>query len=228
MFGIKRYEMLLEEISLNNCEFSTEWTQETNPNTIFLRHDIDFSIQDALIIAEKEKKLGVKSTFFFMLTSNMYNIFSSLNQERINQIINMEHKVSIHFDPTAHLSLDPFLDEKIIFEKTFNINVDIVSIHRPGIFLKNNNQNLFDVPHTYQDRYFKNMRYISDSGGEDIQSKLNNYFADDSRVGLHLLLHPIWWTHQSPDPTSTLKRWISNQNDFFNSETELNCRAFKR
>ena len=79
MFGIKRYEMLLEEISLNNCEFSTEWTQETNPNTIFLRHDIDFSIQDALIIAEKEKKLGVKSTFFFMLTSNMYNIFSSFH-----------------------------------------------------------------------------------------------------------------------------------------------------
>ena len=55
------------------------------------------------------------------------------------------------------------------------VEVDIVSIHRPGVFLNNNNIDLFGSKQTYQNKYFKKMKYISDSSGRDVSHDLDNY-----------------------------------------------------
>ena len=228
MFGIDNYQTLLKNISSKGWNFSTDWEIIDKKKNILLRHDIDFSIEDALITAEIEKKLEIKSTFFFMLTSNMYNIFSSYNRNLIERIIESGHKVSVHFDPTAYTTLDSFKEEKYIFERMFNVNVDIVSIHRPGIFLENNNQSLNGIAHTYQDKYFKDIKYISDSGGSDVNQKLSEHFSSKCQSTFQLLLHPIWWTSKEKNPTSTLNKCIENKLKFLYEETELNCKTYKR
>ena len=228
MFGKKRYEELMKLIGSYGFTFSKDWHASPSNKNVLLRHDIDFSIEDALTIAKLENTLEVQSTFFFMLTSNMYNIFSTFSQNLINQIINLNHKVSIHFDPTVYSTLDSFLEEKYFFEKTFDVDIDIVSIHRPGKFLNNNNQSLFEVAHTYQDKFFTKMEYISDSGGVDVKSKLDKYLSNPSEQGLQLLLHPIWWTSKTESPIITLNNCFNKKLDFLTDEAELNCKTYKK
>ena len=197
-----------------------------NESSLVLRHDIDFSVEEAYKIAILESSLEVKSTFFFMLSSNMYNLMSKVNRSLIHEIHEMGHKISLHFDPTVYPSLDPFLDEKNYFERAFNTRVEIVSIHRPGIFLKDNNQDLFGVHHTYQDRYFNDMAYISDSGGKSIDKKIEMYASQKNLPGLQLLLHPIWWTRTSHSPTETLNLWRESNTSFITNEIYLNCKTY--
>lgn len=225
MFSLKKYESVINTLKSKDFHFSIDW-ESIDPSRIFLRHDIDFSVEEAHKIAILETSLEVTSTYFFMLSSNMYNLMSKVNRRLIHQIHEMGHKVSLHFDPTVYPSLDPFLDEKNYFERAFNTTVDIVSIHRPGIFLKDNNQDLFGVHHTYQNRYFNDMAYISDSGGKSIDDKIEMYSSQKNLPGLQLLLHPIWWTRTSHSPTETLNLWREANRCFITSEIYLNCKTY--
>jgi len=226
MFTMKKYESVLNNLKLHDFNFSTDWSK-SDSNTIFLRHDIDFSLEDAHKIAVCEASLKVKSTFFFMLTSNMYNLMSKANKKIVNEIDEMGHKISLHFDPVAYSNLNSFVDEKNCFESFFDTTVDIVSIHRPGIFLQNNNQDLFGIRHTYQDHYFNDMSYISDSGGKSVDDKIANYISQKNLHGLQLLLHPIWWTRKSNSPSETLNLWRDSNASFITKEIILNCKTYK-
>lgn len=229
MFNINKYLELIKCLLKAGLKPSTNWNKKTTVNTLLLRHDVDFSIDCAHQIAKHESKLKVYSTFFFMLTSNMYNILSAHNQKLVKEIANMGHKVSIHFDPTVYQSLDNFIYEKNIFENLINIKVDIASIHRPGRFLNNNNVTLSGVPHTYQDIYFKKMKYISDSGGRDVSTLIFEYLKGSREYGLHLLIHPIWWVDRPvkfSNPTKCLNAWRTQYFEFITSEIKNNCKTY--
>ncbi len=226
MYKIDKYQYLMDNLLSSGLNFSTEWNKDDTKEVLFLRHDIDFSPEHALVIAKKEIELGIKSTYFFMFTSNMYNILSKKNQKTIMQIKKMGHKISFHFDPTAHKTLNQFLLEKDIMEKTFNIKVDIVSIHRPGLFLNDSNKKLFGISHTYEDKYFRNMKYLSDSGGRDVTPLIDAYLKNRDNHGLHLLIHPIWWCEEGESATSTLNKWKNNHIDFIKTEIRLNCKTY--
>jgi hypothetical protein len=156
----------------------------------------------------------------------MYNLFSLHNQKLVKDIRNMGHKVSIHFDPSVYKSLNNFKHEKNIFEKTFKSKVDIVSIHRPGLFLDNNDISMFGIPQTYQDIYFKKMKYISDSGGRDIFPMIKDYIKGKRKTGLHLLTHPIWWIEDTSSPKKIIDAWRSKYLDFITSEIKKNCKSY--
>lgn len=226
MYKSNTYRKLILQILSHNYIPSTDWTKYNLPNTFLLRHDVDFSIEYAYQLAKIEESIDVSSTFFFMLTSNMYNIFSTINQALIKDIAQMGHKISVHFDPTVYSSLDSFLFEKEAFENIFNIEVDIASIHRPGIFLNNNDLSLCGINQTYQDKYFKNMKYISDSGGRNILPILDSFLSDNQNKGLHLLVHPIWWCEESKSPTHTLNTWKKKNTNFITSEIRSNCKTY--
>ena len=70
------------------------------------------------------------------------------------------------------------------FEDFFTTKLDIISIHRPGVFLENNNRKLPGCSHTYEDRFFKDIVYLSDSGGKDVSEDLNYSFLAKLFAGL--------------------------------------------
>ena len=171
MFGKEAYIDLITKMNEAGLSFSTNWNKKLSKNDVLLRHDVDFSISMALNISKIEHSLKVQSTFFFLLSSNLYNLLSKVNVEKIHKIISLGHKVSLHWDPTVHENEKTFLTEKQTFEEIFGVNVDIVSIHRPGNFLNNNNRDLFGTSHTYQNRFFRDMSYLSDSAGTPVQKR---------------------------------------------------------
>ena len=142
MFDAEVYGSLLERLIQSDLQFSIDWQNVKGSGVLLLRHDVDFSVDYAHAIAKKEFDRAVKSTFFFMLTSNMYNLLSPKNRDLVEDIAGMGHKISLHFDPTCYADLTPFTIERCTFEELFNVEVDIVSIHRPGTFLEQNDIDL--------------------------------------------------------------------------------------
>ena len=227
MFGIDAYRNFINCIHNSSKIFSDFF--DAAPGTVTLRHDIDFSLDAALSIAQLDKEMNISSSFFFMMSSNMYNLMSPCSREKVLSIAEMGHRISLHFDPTAYSDMDAgFFLEKDIFESLFNVSLDIVSLHRPGKFLVNNNKKLCNVDHTYEDKYFKNMVYLSDSAGKDCRiewAHIKNKSLE-SNSPIQLLLHPIWWNSISDSPTQTLTHFLNQNSQFLCQETKLNCKSF--
>ena len=227
MFGLRNYERLLSKLSEHKFKFSIDWKAHPSNRAILLRHDIDFSVDDALSIALFEEKLNVRSTYFFMLSSNTYNLLSYKNRSTVERIKEMGHKISLHFDPTVYKSLEGFLEERDTFKSAFNVELDVVSIHRPGKFLENSNVDLYGSNHTYQDHYFKDLKYLSDSGGRDIFAPLVEFLDCQTEQSLHLLIHPVWWVNEFPSQTQTLNNWRERNFEFITSEIRANCKTYE-
>ena len=227
MFGLKNYELLVSSLRKQGFEFAIDWSVDAKSRTVLMRHDIDFSVDDALVMANFETKLNLKSTYFFMLSSNTYNLLSKRNRDAVIQIKEMGHKVSLHFDPTAYDSLEVFLEERRVFEKAFKTKIDIVSIHRPNKFLENNNIDLYGTKQTYQDRFFKEFRYLSDSGGRDVSLPVLEFLSSSAEQALHLLVHPVWWVRRLSTPTVTLNNWRSDYFDIITDEIRSNCKTYE-
>lgn len=227
MFSITAYEGILKLIKDAGYSFNSDLNCLEN-NQCFLRHDIDFSIDMALEIAKFEHSISINSTFFFMLSSNMYNLLSYDSITKVQEIRSLGHTISLHFDPDCYEDfIEGFEIEKKVFEDVFNISIDVVSIHRPGKFLNNNDIKLPGVLHTYESKFFKQIAYVSDSAGIDPLKRIIDFLEGVTNEPLQLLTHPIWWCEKSESTTSTLNKWFEQRNKFIKNEITLNCRTYK-
>src|SRR5437879_1276924 len=75
-----------------------------NDNTPFalLRHDIDMELEAALKLAEIEAEAGVQATYFFLVRTETYNLFSSAGIATISNILKMGHHLGLHFDCASY------------------------------------------------------------------------------------------------------------------------------
>lgn len=180
--------------------------QQQKKGEIILRHDIDFDVKFAYHTALIEKKLDIQSTYFFLLSSEFYNPFTKLNFDLIKAIQEMGHQISVHFDPSIYDDFrEGFSKEVAYFRNIFDVEIDIVSLHRPNDFFQNHDQPILGIPHTYQNRYFRDIKYFADSTGvwrfgNPIDSK---EFKDFNSI--HLLIHPIWWCVEGENNFDVLK-----------------------
>jgi hypothetical protein len=71
---------------------------EENIPLIFLRHDVDVSLPPALKMARVEHDMGVRSTYFILVSSKHYNSFEGSNASMIRQISMLGHEVGLHYD----------------------------------------------------------------------------------------------------------------------------------
>ena len=204
------------------------FSDEINPKkNLLLRHDIDFDVLLSLKLAEYEYKNSIKSTYFFMLRSDSYNIFTPQNIDAIGNIIELGHKISLHFDPLIYKDYSSGLQHEIeLFDVLFGVQPEIISIHRPNDdFLSGMN---IGIPHTYEKRFFKDIHYISDSGGE---FKYGHPLESDAFINcdtVHLLLHPIWWIVNGEENISKLKTHYKYRCDLMSDHFSQNCIPWRK
>ena len=195
---------------------------------VILRHDVDFSPQDAARMAATESELGVSATYFVLLGSSFYNPLGRDTKACLDEIAASGGRLALHFDPSIHDDIDRgFERERGIFEETFGTRLDIVSLHRPRGFLEQNNRKLpAGVRHTYEDRYFKEIEYIADSGGSFAYGHPIESEAFRGRKTIHLNLHPIWWMREGSSPSEKLRSWQREYFEGLNEEVGRNCKTF--
>lgn len=196
---------------------------------IVLRHDIDFDTHLALRMATQEKELGVRSTFFFLLRSPMYNVLEPQDYENIQLIRAMGHVVSLHFDPTLYSDFEQGLRLEVeMFRSLFKTDVNIISLHRPSPFFQQYDAPIAGIEHTYQSHYFHKVKYISDSTGLWRYGHPFDTPEFDEKKSIHLLIHPIWWMIEGETNLDKLRFYYRQRVDALKANFSENCIPFRQ
>jgi hypothetical protein len=172
---------------------------------LILRHDVDFNFDSAYQMAEFENQNGISATYFFRVHAAGYNLFSVQNVRKLHEMRDMGHEIGLHVDH----GLDFYLSDEISnanfqlnsFENLTGINVKGFSSHEPARFggvamandiLKNSGCSY----HAYEDRFFTEIKYLSDSTKRWREEPFDHYV--DVLPKLQVLFHPIWWHMNIP------------------------------
>lgn len=194
-FRYSHYKKILLKLKENH-EFC--FLDNFSNNDVILRHDVDISLISAVKMAKIESELGIKSTYFILFHSQFYNPFSVSASKAIQKIIELGHKIGLHYDRSFFIEnkLQPgetISEELKDFSQHFNQKINLVSAHNPTLNKKNaikfSNEIIdADSPTLKIDR-----KYISDS----VQYWREGSFSKFTNLTkLYILIHPIWWTEK--------------------------------
>lgn len=187
---------------------------------VLMRHDIDYDLEAALRLAELEAEIGVAATYFFMVRTEHYNLFSARGDAIVRRISNLGHHIGVHVDCVAYPSLGTIEDiTKIVQQEGkmianwFDVPVKTVSFHRPHPSLVDAPQKFFgDVRNAYHTSLVNGIaKYYSDSRGEWGHGYPLDSDAFKSGKPLQILTHPIWWRQACTAPFETMMRWLSDK-----------------
>lgn len=163
---------------------------------IYLRHDLDICLEEALDMAALETELGIQATYFVLVNSPIYNLFSKDSLEFLNELANKGHWIGLHLDPAMFPTEDSsevekHISELINFYGTVIPLVSAVSFHRPNPNVLGREFKAFVS--TYSSRFFKEVKYVSDSRGVWREGCPCQALRKRQYPSLQMLVHPIWW-----------------------------------
>lgn len=102
-------------------------------NGILLRHDIDFSVESAFRLALIETACGVRSTFFVMMSTYMYNPLAEENRNMLRKMVHFDFEIGLHFDPTIYNDLESAVEAEVsALEFISGKKVASISLHDSG------------------------------------------------------------------------------------------------
>jgi len=213
-FSYKAYSELIEQLKSKGYNISSYHNYLTNDKVAILRHDVDLSVEKALLMAELEQSLGVSATYFFLLSTDFYNIASENTHTKIKQIQNMGHEIGLHFDEikyqnsndTKDILLHLFNEVKVM-ELILGTTIRAVSMHRPSAITLEANYSLGDIVNSYSKVFFHEFKYVSDSRRlwrEDVVNIINSGEFNK----LHILTHPFWYNNKELTAKESLSEYI--------------------
>ncbi len=198
-FTFAQYEIFLDLLKSKNYAFSGYSQYPQSEKCVILRHDIDFSLRKALELARIENAKDVRATYFVLLSTNFYNVFSRGSYEMLMEVMDLGHSIGLHFDEKRYdivdsKSLNLYINnEKHILEELLGESITAVSMHRPSKWILESNVKLEGIINTYSDCFFKDFKYLSDSRmlwREDVLGIIEK----DQHDRLHILTHPFWYS----------------------------------
>ncbi len=173
---------------------------DCSDNDIILRHDVDFSLEDALMIAEIENKLGIRSTFFILLHSELYNPLGYISSKLVTKILNLGHRIGLHYDELFFEQTNTNLSEGIekelnLLNQHFNTNIESVVRHNPSIRGNKVSLRLPDgIIDAMSEKFIVERKYLSDS----VQFWREGCFCQypTKFTKFQILTHPSLWTNE--------------------------------
>lgn len=199
------YRKLIETFLRSGYSFELFDGRYSAEKTVFLRHDIDFSMEYAYKVATIDQSLGVSSTFFVLPNSELYNLYSKRSFNLVNEIIEMGHDVCLHVDLDILNKLEMVA---ACFQMYYpHAKANVISLHQPGKMPPNYclPKGVIDV---YSSRFFSEIEYASDSGGEWKYECPLYRPAFRRKESFQLLTHPIWWMVPGVDRNHVIYRLI--------------------
>ncbi|CAA9517803.1 MAG: hypothetical protein AVDCRST_MAG79-17 [uncultured Thermoleophilia bacterium] len=174
-FDLAAYARILEAARSGGYRPST-FDRDPEPGVVFLRHDVDLSLEAAVTMAELEAEIGVRATYFLMTESVFYNLSSPVGVRTIARLRALGHAVGLH-------AVHP----RAVLDERFD---PVVAWHNPDpAYMRDEIPGAVNV----MGRHFDPATYRSDSN----QHWRSGPPDDDLRAGrfpwLQLLTHPEIW-----------------------------------
>lgn len=169
-----------------------------NGNDLYLRHDVDISLNKALQMAEIEAQRQFHSTYYILLSSPFYNALERHNLEKIRMIRDLGMGIGLHYDLSINEQpLDSHVKE-IIVQVGLLVNhvgeINSITFHNPTMGAKPTNalfEELFKEGLYSPER--AEHKYISDSG-HNWRENFYEVIQDNHKV--HMNTHPIWYNDE--------------------------------
>lgn len=219
-FTYRYLEKIIEHLEENNYIISNYNNYGSFSKVCIMRHDVDYDVSKALELAEFESKYRIKSTYFLLISSDFYNIFSPRILNKIDKIISLGHEIGLHFDETKYDFQEDkekfrwFVEEELsTMCRAIGKDINIVSMHRPSKFSLENDLVFDNAINSYSKEFFKDFKYVSDSRmnwREDIISVINSGKHDK----IHLLTHPFWYNCDEENTRDKILNFIKDASRF--------------
>lgn len=180
-----------------------------------LRHDCDNDLHANLQMARIEAEMGIRSTYFFMLRSVMYNLLSPPNRKLAHEIMELGHEIGLHFDEPLHPQLPSEQVSRLVdrerhwLGQELDIEVETVSFHIPSHRVLANEIKL-NCTNTYDHQDLHGYHYISDSNMTWYEGCPSHLFEKRTYPHLHILIHSEWWTEKPMDMQQKWNVMFSN------------------
>ena len=207
-------EQAKEDFALLTFQESERRNQQTKP-AIFLRHDIDHSLEDAIVLAQLEKDSGIRSTYFVQLHSPFYTIMDARGRECLQMLCAMGHEVGFHYDISYYQTMGRpivpgFKKDLALLGEIVGGEIKSAARHDPAAELLEDavrRQLRESISHdAYDDEFFKQMKYISDSNCRWRSGCCCNHL--DNPAPMHILIHPVWWVNDAPKWEDKLRQSV--------------------
>lgn len=152
---------------------------EPRTGDLFLRHDVDLSLDAALRMAELEAEEGAAATYFLMTESVFYNLASHEGRAAIERLRELGHRVGLHaVHPRAEL--DDRFDPVVAWH-----NPDPEYMREP----------LDGAVNVMQPPWFTDGHYRSDSNRHWRSGCPHAELVRGDFAWLQLLVHPEIWAY---------------------------------
>ena len=188
-----------ENYTVTNYHEYSSFSKDTD--IVILRHDIDNSVEKAYSMAQLENALGVKSTYFVLLTSEFYNIAAKKNRELLKKIYGLGHEIGLHFDEASYenSSIDAVVSmaekEREILQKLLGVSITTVSMHRPSKIVLEQDVQFPSMVNSYGNVFFKKFKYVSDSR-MNWRENVEEIIQSHRYHRLHILAHAFSYDKQ--------------------------------
>ena len=193
-FSLQHYGELLDAAAAGGYRWAS-FDHKPETGDLFLRHDVDLSLEAALTTARLEHERGARATYFLMTESVFYNLASAEGRAALTELRALGHAVGLHaVYPSA--ARDDRFDP-------------VLAWHNPDP------EYVFDavdgVVNVMQAPWFTHGRYRSDSN----QHWREGCPHDELRAGafdwLQLLTHPEIWVYRGATMGETMRAMLDEK-----------------
>lgn len=216
-FTYSAYKDMIDKLKQQGYSFCSykDWGNETKE--VILRHDVDFNIQKVNKIAEIEALGGVKATYFFLLSSDFYNLYTLKSAASIRYLVELGHSIGLHFDETRYPEYngDPkkvkeaIIHEAELMSKILYIDIETFSMHRPSTQILESDIEIPGLINSYGKCYMGNhFKYVSDSRRR-WREPIDEIIDNGKYNHLHILTHPFWYQEREFDLHDALVDFIN-------------------
>lgn len=203
VYSLESYRSIIRQAQSSGYVF-VPFSPEHAPSgeVIYLRHDVDYSLDMALKLAEANMELGVQGTFCVLLRSQVYNLLSHLSLEVVRRIHGLGQHVGLHVPlPPALLKDDSLLDARLGADLDFvQDNLPMISAvyswHNPtteGVERYVRCTRKAGLVNAYSSQFFRDIGYYSDSNMRHSVEEFLQVVGKERPRAMQLVLHPLYW-----------------------------------
>lgn len=230
-FSLEDYKKILTKAKREGYVFprlseSKKWIDKYD-KVLLLRHDVDISPLNALMMAGLEHALGVTSTYYIRLRSVFYNPAASPFFEALTDIKKMGHEIGLHYDCAFYeengIDAQKGTEDDVrALEKILGIKIKSVAQHKPAI--RKSFHKVTGYVDAYDRKLMEKATYISESGFKWRGRTLSELVGACPKI--YALIHPDTWAYSNIDMAASYirtadisKRLIERECDEFIGST---------
>jgi len=190
-FTLEHYRELLRAATAGGYRWAG-FDREPEAGDLLVRHDVDLSLEAALVVAEAEAEEGAWSTYLLMARSSFYNLASKEGELAVARLLELGHRIG-HHAVYPEVDLDERFDAVAAWH---NPDPEFMQSEIPGAV------NVMRPP------YFDPSRYRSDSNQNWRNGCPHHALARAEFDWLQLLIHPEIWEFAGETMRETMESFL--------------------